>query len=348
MIDKDWRHCLIGPDASIFQAISTLDRGALKLAMVVDEAGRLLGTITDGDIRRGLLRGVSTDAPLREILHRNPLVATADMAKDQVLKLMHANQIEQIPVVDSEHRVIGLHHWQALDKIRRRENPLIVMAGGKGIRMRPHTETCPKPLLPVAGRPILEHIVERARADGFRRMVFALHYLGHMIEEHFGDGSAFDVEITYLRETEPMGTAGALSLLSPVPDLPFVVSNGDVLTDIRYGDILDYHMQQGATATMAVRLHEWQHPFGVVRINGIDIDGFEEKPITRNHVNAGVYVLDPGSIEKLKPGVACDMPNLFETLKAAGNRVVAYPLHEPWLDIGRPSDLARAEQSLHG
>jgi NDP-sugar pyrophosphorylase family protein len=219
---------------------------------------------------------------------------------------------------------------------------MVIMAGGMGTRLRPHTESCPKPLLSVAGKPMLEHIIERVKLEGFSHFVLAIHYLGHMIEDHFGNGERLGVKIDYLREQSPLGTAGALGLLDPYPDAPFVVTNGDVITDIRYGELLDFHVRHNATATMAVRVHEWQHPFGVVQTEGVDIVGFEEKPVARTHINAGVYALDPEALSVLCAEERCDMPTLFERLQAKSKRTVAYPMHEPWLDVGRPEDLTRA------
>jgi NDP-sugar pyrophosphorylase family protein len=193
---------------------------------------------------------------------------------------------------------------------------------------------------------MLEHIIERGRLEGFSDFVIAIHYLGHMIEEHFGDGTRFDINIEYLREDQPLGTAGALGLLQPRPDEPFVVTNGDVVTDIRYGDLLDFHVRHEASATMAVLTHEWQHPYGVVQTNGVDIVGFEEKPIARTHINAGVYVLSPASLQYIATGDHCDMPSLFERLQARSLRTVAYPMHEPWLDVGRPDDLEKAHRTM--
>lgn len=200
-------------------------------------------------------------------------------------------------------------------------------------------------MLPVAGKPMLEHIIERARAEGFSRFIIAVRYLGHMIEDYFGDGSRWQISISYIREESPLGTAGALSLLNPVPELPFVVTNGDVLTDVRYGEILDFHSRHNATATMAVRQYEWQHPFGVVHTQGVDIVGFEEKPIHSTHVNAGIYVLEPTALQMMNKAETCDMPTLFERFQKQGGRIIAFPMHEPWLDVGRPDDLERARRS---
>jgi NDP-sugar pyrophosphorylase family protein len=222
---------------------------------------------------------------------------------------------------------------------------MVIMAGGMGTRLRPHTENCPKPLLPVAGKPMLEHIIERAKLEGFSHFVLSIHYLGHMIEDYFGNGEHLGVQIDYLREQSPLGTAGALGLLNPRPDTPFVVTNGDVITDIRYGELLDFHIRHGAAATMAVRVHEWQHPYGVVQTKGVEIVGFEEKPVARSHINAGVYALDPDALNNLSADTHCDMPTLFERLQAKAQRTVAYPMHEPWLDVGRPDDLVAAQVS---
>jgi NDP-sugar pyrophosphorylase family protein len=223
---------------------------------------------------------------------------------------------------------------------------MVIMAGGKGTRLRPLTENFPKPLVAVAGKPMLEHIIGRAKHEGFTDFVFAIHYLGHLVDEYFGDGSRFGVRIEYLRENSPLGTAGALSLLNPRPNEPFVVTNGDVVTDIRYGELLDFHIRHDASATMAVRTHEWQHPYGVVQTRGIDISGFEEKPIARSYINAGVYVLSAPVLEELEPNMPCDMPTLFEKLQSRSLRTVAYPMHESWLDVGCPDDLEKAHHAF--
>jgi len=337
-----WRRAILPVDATIEQAIRNLDQVAIKIVLVVNEAGGLEGTISDGDIRRGLLKGLNLNSPIAGIIQRNPLVAPREMGSDMVMQLMVANKILQIPVVDDHHHVVGLHLWAEITTPRARPNLMVIMAGGAGTRLRPHTEDCPKPMLPVAGKPMLEHIIERARSEGFSHFVLAIHYLGHVIEKYFGNGERLKVRIDYIREQAPLGTAGALGLLSPRPASPLVVTNGDVLTDIRYGDLLDFHIRHAAAATMAVRVHEWQHPFGVVQTQGVEIVGFEEKPVARTHINAGIYALNPDALSVLPVNTHCDMPTLFERLQAASMRTVAYPMHELWLDVGRPVDLQTA------
>lgn len=347
-LTENWRKAMLPVTATLQQAIRNLDESALQIILVTTADEVLIGTLTDGDIRRGLLRGLDLNSPIESIIHRDPLVAPPMIGRDTVLQLMQANRIHQLPIVDESRHVQGLYLWDELMVPTRRPNLMVIMAGGKGTRLRPHTENCPKPLLPVGGKPMLEHIVERAKAEGFRRFVLAVHYLGHMIEDYFGDGSRWQVEIQYLRESVPLGTVGAVGMLSPAPEAPFVVSNGDVLTDIRYGELLDFHSRHRASATMAVRLHEWQHPFGVVRTQGVDIVGFEEKPVSRSHINAGIYVLDPVAIGLLHGGEACDMPTLFTRLQERSLRTIVYPMHEPWLDVGRADDLRSAQASLDG
>ena len=345
-IGEHWRITLLTEEATLRDAILNLNKSGLQIVIVVSNDDVLVGTLTDGDIRRGLLRGLDMESPVESIVYRDPLVAPPRLDRDAVFQLMHANQIHQLPVVESNGRVVGLHLLDELVKPGTRENLMVIMAGGEGRRLRPHTEHCPKPLLPVNGKPMLEQIIERAKMGGIQEFAIAINYLGHMIEDYFGDGSKMQVQIKYLHEETPLGTAGAIGLLDPRPSKPVLVCNGDVLTDIRCGDLLDYHIKHGAAATMAVRVHEWQHPFGVVKTEGVEIVGFEEKPITRSHINAGIYVLAPSAIEALRSGEHCDMPSLFETLIKRGEKAIVYPTHERWLDMGRPVDYEHAKQQL--
>ena len=342
-VDGDWHRAVLPLDSTVEEAIRCLDESHLQIVLVVDRGTHLIGTLTDGDIRRGLLHGIGLGNPIGVLVQREPVVVSVGVSRDEVRRIMEQRRIHEIPIVDDDNLIVGLAAWTGAGPRVDRINLMVVMAGGEGTRLRPLTEYCPKPLLPVGGRPMLEHILERAIAEGFKRFVFAIRYLGHMIEDHFGDGGDWGVEIDYIREGEPLGTVGALSLLEPGPGEPFIVSNGDVLTAIRYGEMLDFHVSHDATATMAVRLHEWQHPFGVVHTEGINLVDFEEKPIGRSHVNAGVYVLDPSALSALDPEKACDMPTLFNRLRQLGHRTIVYPLYEPSLDIGRRDDYMSAQ-----
>lgn len=340
---KSWHQALIEPSATLQQAAQNLSESALRIVLVVDGAQqRLLGTLSDGDIRRGLLRGLGLTSVVAEVMNPSPLVVPEGISPDLVRQIMRVNKIQQIPEVTIDGHVVELHTWEDFETSTLVGALMVIMAGGKGTRLRPHTAECPKPMLTVHGKPMLLHIIERARAEGFYKFVVSLNYLGHIVENFFGDGQKFGVQIDYLREIAPLGTAGALSLFATPPDIPFVVINGDVLTDIRYADLLEFHNRYSADATMATRLHEWQHPFGVVSTDGLTIVGFEEKPIARTHINAGVYAISPKSLALLSKGEPCDMPKLFERLQEKGGRTIAYPMHEPWLDVGRPEDLNTA------
>jgi dTDP-glucose pyrophosphorylase len=341
--ERSWRDSLLPVHSTMQQAIRNLSDSSLQIALVVSPEGFLVGTITDGDIRRGLLKGKDMKSPIDGIIFREPLVVPPEVKRETMIQIMLANKIHSLPIIDENRKVLGLHQLDNLLAPRQRPNLMVIMAGGQGSRLRPHTENCPKPLLKVDGKPMLEYIIERAKGEGFQYFILAIQYLGHMIEEYCGNGSQWNVRIDYLREESPLGTAGAIGLLDPCPEAPFVVSNGDVLTDIHYGELLDFHCQHGASATMAVRLHEWQNPFGVVHAKGVDIIGFEEKPVIRNHINAGVYVLDPQALSLLSKNEYCDMPTLFERLQEGNDRTIIYPMHEPWLDVGREDDLGRAQ-----
>ena len=341
---ETWCQAILPEDSLIGQAILNLDKCGIKIVLVVNQSNELVGTISDGDIRRGLLKGLNLESPIKSIIRHNALVVPPEMSHEMVMQLMVANKIQQIPIVNEQQHVLGLHLWDEMTITPIRENIMLIMAGGKGERLMPHTENCPKPMVMVAGKPMLEHIIMRGQQEGFNHFVLAIHHMGHMIEEYFGNGKHLGVNIEYLREDSPLGTAGALSLLDPYPNAPVLVTNGDVITDIRYGELLDFHNRYQAVATMAVRVHEWQHPFGVVQTEGVEIVGFEEKPISRSHINAGVYVLTPDALSELVLNEPCDMPKLFERLQEKSKRIVAYPMHELWLDVGRPDDLSEANK----
>jgi dTDP-glucose pyrophosphorylase len=343
---QSWRSTLVPMGATIQQAIQSLENSCMQIVLAVSDKNKLLGTITDGDIRRGLLKGLKLDGSINGVMHRSPLVVPPDIGRELVLQLMQANKIHQLPVVDHDGAVVGLHLWESIVSPKVIDNPMLIMAGGRGTRLGSHTENCPKPMLEVGGKPMLQHIIESAVADGFQNFTISLHYLGNMIEEYFGDGNKWGVSIEYLREEFPLGTAGCLSIISNEPRVPFVVTNGDVLTDIRYSDMLDFHVRYNAIATMAVRQYEMQNQFGVVKTKGVEIEGFEEKPIYRSHINAGIYVLNPVALNHLEAKQYCDMPVLFERIKQTAGRTIVYPMHEPWLDVGRPDDLVLAQKQF--
>jgi dTDP-glucose pyrophosphorylase len=336
-----WKKTVICSSSSIKDAIKCLQKTGLKIVLVEDKNNIFKGTISDGDIRRGLLNNMTLDSNIDRIIKKDALIVPDNVDIDTVRSLMSSNQIFQIPIIDKNQKITGLHHWEDISKVAEKENYMIVMAGGMGKRLMPHTEHCPKPLVEVAGKPMLEHIIDQAKNEGFKKFIFSINYLGHMIEEYFGDGSQHEISIEYIKEEEPLGTAGSISLIDHLINAPAVVTNGDIISDIRYGEILDFHCKQDAIATMAVKVYEQQNPFGVVETNGIDIISLKEKPITSNYINAGVYVVSPNAIKELKKGSYCDMPDLFRKIINLNKKAVVYPMHEPWVDVGRPDDLKK-------
>ena len=331
--NESWRNTIIPEASTVQDVIENLDRVALQIVLITDETGRLAGTITDGDVRRGLLRGLDLTSSVTEIIQRGPMVVKPGVSRLEIQSLMSATKIHQIPIVDEVGMVVGLHFWDS-PADSKRENIFVIMAGGTGTRLMPHTVKTPKAMLPVAGKPMLEHIINHAKANGFRNFVIAIRYLGHVVEDYFASGNRFGVNIEYIREDSPLGTAGALSLLKPLPNAPFIVSNCDILTDLNYGKLLDFHIENDSDATMAVKTYEWKHPFGVVETSGIAITGIVEKPVARTNVNAGVYVLNPVTLDCVEKGTPLDMTTLFDILRARRMRTVAFTIHERWSDVG--------------
>ncbi len=340
----NWRATLLKLGSTIEQAIQSLENSRAQIVLAVSENNKLAGTLTDGDIRRAFLRGAKLQTYIDNLINRKPLVVPPEITRDFVLQLMTINKIHQLPIVNENNEVLGIHLLDYLIEPVHIPNIMIIMAGGKGSRLYPHTEKCPKPMLEVNGKPILEHIIERAKAKGFQNFFISLHHLGHVIQDYFGNGDKLGIKIDYLQEDFPLGTAGCLSILPTTPKLPFVITNGDVLSDINYNELLDYHLKHDADGTMSVRQHEIQNQFGVVHTKGIKIDGFEEKPKYTSYVNAGIYVLKPDSLKLLNYKQHCDMPTLFERIKENNGLTIVYPIHEPWLDVGRQEDLTNARQ----
>jgi dTDP-glucose pyrophosphorylase/CBS domain-containing protein len=344
---ETWSLTVVNKNTTIRDAIENMNLSKLGIVLVEDGEEHFVGVVLDGDIRRGFLQGVTLDSSVLEIVNLKPVIIRPDTRDELVQQTMMQSGISHAPVVDEADQLCGLIVLDRFQEIVARPNLFIVMAGGKGSRLLPLTLETPKPMLLVNGRPILEHILLRAKTSGFSKFLIATNYLGSLIEDHFEDGSKLAIEIDYLREEEPLGTAGALSLLDEPAELPLVISNGDVLSSLDYSRILEFHETSGSAATMAVRLHELQHPFGVVEINGVEIIGLKEKPVIQSFINAGIYVLSPLALGFLHPNEYCDMTTLFERLRSAGEKTCAYPLHEIWADVGTPSDLDTARQDEH-
>ncbi len=338
---------LIGRGSSIRSALSAIDRQGLGVAYVVDGEGRLVGAIDEADVRRALLEGAGLGAPAYPLSRRPQVTAKPSEGRAEVLDLMRVLGLAVVPIVDEQGSLVGVHAERECVGVPRRENWAVVMAGGKGTRLAPLTKNVPKPMLPVAGRPILERLVLHLVGSGIERIFLSVNYLGSMIEEHFGDGSQFGCEIGYLREELdcPLGTGGSLRLLvesGNEPSHPILVMNGDLVTEFAVGDLLDAHVNRDVVATIAVSEYQHQIPFGVLETEGDHLVRMVEKPTPSWGVNAGVYVLDPKLLSRVPAGELFPITALFDDCLDCGWPVGVWPMREAWQDIGRPSELAQA------
>ncbi len=337
---------LIGPAAPMRTVIEHLNDNDTQICLVVDDRRVLLGTVTDGDVRRAILRGLNTHAPASEIMFRRPRVLQFGRSRDDALAYLRSNGLKHLPVVDFAGRAIDLITLDGLLAPQTRDNWVVVFAGGQGMRLRPLTESTPKPMLDVGGRPILETILRRCAAAGFTKFFLSVNYQADIIKRYFGDGQALGLTIRYLEEDAPLGTAGSLGLLPQTDDKPVVVMNGDILTKADPGFLIAYHEENQAAATMAVREYEVQVPYGVVDLHANNIQHIREKPVERYFINAGIYVLGRAALSQLSAGAAMDMPDLFDRLRNRGHKTLAYPIREYWVDIGHLDDYQRANSEF--
>ena len=340
----------IGADASIRDAIAAIESTRRFIVAVVDDENRLVGVVSDGDIRRALLHGQTIDGPITDAMSSDPIVASDKATNEELLHLMLTKGVAAVPVVDRTGR---FRRIVQITDLRGREFSTVraegfwgavIMAGGEGRRLRPLTAELPKPLIEVGGVPLLERQIRALVQCGITRIFIATNYLGHLIEDHFGNGSGFGAQLKYLREDVKLGTAGALSLLPEEPVGPLLVLNGDVITNSDYGKLLAYHNEQGALVTMAAIEYRVEIPFGVVQIQDMHAIAIVEKPSQRFLCNAGIYVLAPSVLALIPAGQPCDMTNVIQRTIANGRTVSVFPLHEYWTDIGNPDDLERAQR----
>jgi len=344
---KSWRKAIVGTQATVGEAIAAIESGSIQVALVLDAGSRLLGIVTDGDIRRGLLRGVPLSGLATDVMNRSPVSAPAHLSREERLQLMRQKSIKQLPLLDDSGQLIGVETFDELLEIPRYPNSVLIMAGGLGERLGALTRDRPKPMLDVGGRPLLETIVRNFVQQGFRNIFISVNYKAEMIEKHFGDGSALGATIQYVRETERLGTAGALGMLPQPPELPVVVTNGDILTTINYGALLDFHNGTQGEATMAVREHKVHVPYGVVTESEGYLQAIREKPTESWFVSAGIYVIGRKGFDHVERGVRIDMPTVLERIVADKGRVAIYPIREYWLDIGRMEDFEQAHAEFH-
>jgi len=337
----NYHKILLESDDTIFKTLKILDETSLQIALITDKNMKLLGTVTDGDIRRGFLKGLKFDDKIELVMNKTPITAPGDISRSQALAIMQKRQIHQLPVIDANGNLVGLHLDNSLQAVRL-ENEVVLMAGGAGKRLNEMTENCPKPMLKIGAKPILETIIDNFTEAGFYKFTISLGYLGNMISDYFGDGSKWGVNIDYITETVPLGTAGALSLLKKRPSMPFIIMNGDLLTRVDFKSLLQFHSEQKSIATMCVRGFEHNIPYGVVKTVDHVITSLQEKPIQSLLVNAGIYVLEPKCLDYVPSGKFFNMTSLFEKLIDEKKKPAAFPIHEYWIDIGQPEEFSRA------
>ncbi|EMN47134.1 CBS domain protein [Leptospira interrogans str. L1207] len=341
---KNWKNVLINSDLSLQDAIKILDKEALRIVLIVDENKKLLGTLTDGDVRRALMQNKGLAISVNEVMSSKPKVAHANWTKERMLLEMEKYELLHLPIVDEQEILVGLETVHGLLEKPKFDNPVFLMAGGFGTRLYPLTNHCPKPMLKVGNKPILELILEGFVTAGFHRFFISTHFMSDVIKNYFENGKRWNVSIEYVHEENPLGTGGALGLLPHDQiDQPMFMMNGDLLTNLNYLSLLEFHEKEGGVATVCVREFDYQVPYGVIQSNGHRVVEIVEKPVQRFNVNAGIYLLNPDFVKSVKKGQTIDMPSLIEKELKSSKQINIFPIHEYWLDIGRMEEFERAQ-----
>jgi dTDP-glucose pyrophosphorylase len=341
---SSWQDALVSSSMTLRQTIEAITNSALQIALVVDDNNKLIGTVTDGDIRKAILAGKDLNITAAEAMRKSPTTSSASTPRTVIIKLMREKRIHQMPIVNESGQVVDVLTVDDMLGAQEKTNAVVIMAGGLGTRLHPLTQDTPKPMLNVGGKPILETIIQSFIDQGYVNFFVSLNFKAEIISDYFGDGSKLGASITYLHETTRLGTAGGLSLLPSEVNYPIIVMNGDLLTRISVDALLDFHQRENAVATMVVREDNYQIPFGVVEVDGTQIVGVTEKPTQRHLVNAGIYVISAKGLENIPADTYYDMPTHFTKLASDGHRITAFPLHEYWVDIGRLDELERAQR----
>jgi dTDP-glucose pyrophosphorylase len=331
-------------ESTILEAMKVIQLSAAKIVLVVDSHKKLLGTITDGDIRRGLIDSISVNEQLGQIMNAKPTYLKAGYSEQQAKKIFQTEKISQFPVVNAQGELLEILLSDALKQMELKKNTVVLMAGGLGSRLGELTADCPKPMLKVGGKPMLEILLENLKDHGFKNFLISVNFRADVIEDYFKNGECMGLNIQYLREKERMGTAGSLSFLKPDSDLPFLVMNGDVLTKVDFSSFLENHSKQKCFASMCIRKYDYQIPFGVVQVENNQIVKLEEKPIHSSFVSAGIYALNAEAIGLIPQNTYFDMPNLFNRIiEQKKFKTGVFPIHEYWLDVGQKADFNRAQ-----
>lgn len=319
--------------ASIMDAIECLSKSRKGVVLISESDGRFYGTITDADVRRGLASHMGLSDSVISIANNKPVTLPQDTTQQEIVQRFDETKLRAIPVIDKKNVAVDCLFLDDFMVFSQPQLVMMIMAGGFGKRMGQLTKNTPKPMLEVNGKPMIAHIIEQAASENFQKIYIATHYLGDQIQRYLGDGQEFNIPIEYIEENVPLNTGGSFANI-PISQGPIVVTNSDVLTDVGYSKMVNFHLLQNAKATIAAHEHVIQHPFGVIRSDGIDFHGLEEKPKWVTNVNAGIYVLDASVRSLIKDREAISMPNLLQRAKNSGESVVMFPLHEFWTDLG--------------
>jgi dTDP-glucose pyrophosphorylase len=345
---KGFESIRLAINSTIREALNIIDASAMQIALVLNDKNKLIGTVTDGDIRRGLLSGLALDDSIESIIYKTPTVCTINSSKEEILKIAFEKKLYKIPIVDFEGTLVGIEEVDGFIKQEEYPYKVVLMVGGLGRRLSPLTDNKPKPLLNVGNKPLLETIIDNFSKYGLKNFILSVNYKSEMIEDYFGDGSKFGVNIKYVHENKRMGTAGALSLMREELTTTFLVMNGDLLTNINFDHMISYHVEYQAVATMGIKQYDLQVPYGVVNVNEQRIVSIEEKPSHKFFVNAGIYILDKSVLNEIPYDTFYDMPTLFETIIANNNIAVSFLIREYWLDVGQRSDYEQANSEYSG
>jgi len=348
MDNRDLSNLIIKSNSTIFDAMGLINSNAKGILIVVDNLNKILGTITDGDIRRALLSGKSLKSLIENLYNSNFIFANVDTNITEIKRKFIDNKIKLIPVVDENNKVLNYYEIDDFIDYNRieKDNPVLIMAGGLGTRLQPLTNEIPKPMLKVGNKPILETIIEQFRNYGFRNILISINYRGDIIENYFRDGEDFGVTINYIKETKRLGTAGAIRLAEKYLNRPFFVINGDILTNINFNNILQYHFDNKYSMTIGSRVYDMQVPYGVLNVDESCITSLEEKPIYSYVVSGGIYVLNQEVIASIPKNKYYDITELINKLTRDKNKIGSYPINDYWMDIGKVEDYYKANDEI--
>lgn len=340
------KNVLIHSDCIIKEVLEKLNTGAKGIVLVVDDENKLIGTITDGDVRRAILKGASIDEKINGIVHKNPVYVEEGADKEKIKDIFIRRAVKQIPIVDKERVIVDLISINDILIPEGKEYPVVIMAGGLGTRLKDLTKEVPKPMLKVGQDPILHHIINNFKQYGYNKILITVNYKAKIIENYFQDGYAYGVKISYIRERERLGTAGGIMLAEEYLNKPFFVMNGDIFTNLNVDNMMNYHLDNEFDLTIAVRKYSNRIPYGVITTNGNMVRSIIEKPETECLINGGIYCLNPKIVKLIPKGKYYEITDLINSCIEQGLKVGYYEIKEYWMDIGKLDDYYKVNDDI--